>query len=88
MEGYSTRNTKSESTSKEEARSTRNKLSATDLKLTEEYSPHIEIMDNCFQKHNVVKRNHKQSKLIPAFKNPPQSFQNRCLIYLTNIGTI
>ena len=38
MEGYSIRNTKSVSTSNEEARSARNKLSATDLKQTEEYT--------------------------------------------------
>ena len=46
---------KSESSLNEEARSTKDKLSATDLKQTEEYSPYIEILDNCFQKHKCGK---------------------------------
>ena len=35
---------------------------------------------------NAVKRDHKQSTLIPAYQNPPQSAQNWCLKYWANIG--
>ena len=49
---------------------------------------HQILWASLFKTLNAVKRHHKQSKLIPAYQNPPQYIQNRCLVDWANIGII